>query len=364
MSADRFDYEMPASRVIFGPGRIREVVAETDRLGAGRLFLIAGRSSAGAEALLAVAGDRIVQRWDELAQHVPYDLAERARQVATAARADCLVSIGGGSATGLAKAIALTIRIPIVAVPTTYACSELTAIYGLTDVDRKQTGVDPGVRPVAVVYDPELTVGLPPQVTGPSVFNALAHCVGALWSPKANPVTTALALEGVRELRAGLAAAARDPSDLHARARLQFGAFLAGSALAATGPGLHHRISHVLGGRLGLVHADTHSVVLPHVVALNATAVPELTRRLSDALGDAEADAADLLRELARDNGIATDLASLGVAMEELDGIAADLVGTPNPVPVTPAVAAALLRQAVTSGRPVRLGTPEAVDVV
>ena len=119
-------------------------------------------------------------------------------QAATAAGIDAVVCVGGGSSTGLAKAIALSHRVPIVAVPTTYAGSEQTTIYGLTGGRHKQTGKDPAVLPRVVVYDPELTVGLPPHVTGPSAFNALAHSVEALWAPGCNPVTTAIALEGVR----------------------------------------------------------------------------------------------------------------------------------------------------------------------
>ena len=188
----------------------------------------------------------------------------------------------------------------MIAVPTTYAGSEQTPIYGLTGDRHKQTGRNVAVLPKAVIYDPELTVGLPPGVTGPSACNALAHSVEALWVPEANPVTTALALEGVRAIATALPAVMAEPGDLDARAGLLYGAYLSGVALASTSAGMHHKITHVLGGTFGLVHADTHSVVLPHVVAFNGAAVPAAMARLADALGAPGEDAAGALWDLAR----------------------------------------------------------------
>jgi maleylacetate reductase len=260
--------------------------------------------------------------------------------------------VGGGSATGLAKAVVRTRPVPLVAVPTTYAGSEMTAVYGLTDGDRKVTGQDPNVRPKVVVYDPELTIGLPAAVTGPSAFNSLAHCIAALSAPNANPVTSALALEAVRHIHAGLPQVMTDPADIPGRGDLQFGAFLAGTALAGTGTGLHHRICHVLGGLLGLPHADTHSVVLPHVVAFNAPALPQETARLAAALGAPDADPAALLWDLAVRNGIATDLASLGVRQEHLPLVAERVALHPNPRPLTAEDIQELLTRALTGDRP------------
>ena len=204
---------------------------------------------------------------------MPVELADRARAAATEASIDCVVCIGGGSSTGLAKAIALSHGVPIVAVPTTYAGSEQTTIYGLTGGRHKQTGKDPIVQPRTVVYDPELTVGLPPHVTGPSAFNALAHSVEALYAPGHNPVTTVLALEGVRAIHDSLPTVMASPGDVDARGTLLYGAYLSGVSLGTTSSGLHHKLCHVLGGRFNLVHADAHSVILPHAIAFNAPGV-------------------------------------------------------------------------------------------
>ena len=271
---------------MFGPGRVSEVADEVDRLGVGRVFLIAdSQAKVLADDVAAQLGDRLAGRWHEVVQHVPVELAERAREAVTESAADAVVCLGGGSSTGLAKAIALTHRLPIIAVPTTYAGSEMTTIYGLTGGRHKQTGTSPDVLPKVVVYDPLLTLGLPPSVTGPSAFNALAHSVEALYATGCNPVTTALALEGVRAIARSLPAVMADGSDVAGRSDLLYGAYLSGIALGTTSAGLHHKLCHVLGGTFNLVHADAHAAVLPHAVAFNAPALPDEMARLADALG-------------------------------------------------------------------------------
>ena len=202
--------------------------------------------------------------------HVPTSVAERAREVAAAHEVDLLVSVGGGSATGLVKAIALTSGLPIVAVPTTYAGSEATNVWGMTEDNRKTTGVDPKVLPQAIVYDASLMVTLPVEMSVASGLNALAHCIDSLWAPKADPINAALAAEGARALHAGLLAVAADPAGLPGREEALYGAYLAAVAFASAGSGLHHKICHVLGGMFNLPHAQTHAVVIPHVLAFNA----------------------------------------------------------------------------------------------
>ena len=261
---------------MFAPGALSQVGDEVERLGAERVMLDPRRDDRGRRRTRSTAqlGARLALRWNEVAQHVPVELAERARAAASEHAIDAVVTIGGGSSTGLAKALALSHRVPIVAVPTTYAGSEQTTIYGLTGGQHKQTGKDPIVLPRVVVYDPELTLGLPPSVTGPSAFNALAHSVEALWAPGCNPITSALALEGVRAIAGSLPQAMADPTDVDARGDLLYGAALSGMALGATAAGLHHKLCHVLGGRFNLVHADAHSVILPHALAFNAPVLP------------------------------------------------------------------------------------------
>ncbi|MGD9990970.1 maleylacetate reductase [Pseudonocardia sp.] len=338
-----FDHEFAPTRIVFGPGRSAEVGDEVARLGTSRAMVIMSGHAPGGDTVRAALGDRVAVSWHEIAQHVPADIAARATASARDAGVDVIVSLGGGSATGLAKAVALELEVPIVAVPTTYAGSELTPVYGMTGGQRKRTGSDERVRPRVVLYDPELTVGLPAAVTGPSTFNALAHCFAAMWSPAPNPLIAALAADGVRTLWASLPVVTDNPTDLDARAGLQYGAFLAGTALGSAGTGLQHRISHALGGRLGLVHADTHSVVLPYVVALNTPAAPDMVARVRPYLGD---DPGHSLWELAGRIGLPRDLAALGATDEALDGVADDVADTPNPVPATRATIRALLERA------------------
>ena len=178
-----------------------------------------------------------------------------------------MLAIGGGSTVGAAKAVAMTARLPIVAVPTTYAGSEITPIWGLTEEGHKKTGVDPVVLPRVVIYDPTLTATLPPDLAAASGFNALAHAVEAMWAPGRNPVSTAVAAEAVERLASGLRTG--DPAELLC------GAWLGSSAFAVAGSGLHHKLCHVLGGTFGLPHARTHAVVLPHVLAFNAPGAPD-----------------------------------------------------------------------------------------
>jgi maleylacetate reductase len=350
-----FTYDALPGRVVFGSGRRRELAMEVDRVGASRVLLIAdAQAKATGDELEVALGPRGVRRWDEVAQHVPVDLAERARQAATEAAVDAVVCVGGGSSTGLAKAIALSHDVPIVAVPTTYAGSEMTPIYGLTGGRHKQTGRDVRVLPKVVVYDPELTLGLPTAVTGPSACNALAHCVEALYAPGCNPVVSAIALEGVRAIQSALPAVMAAPGDLDRRSDLLYGAYLAGVSLGATSTGLHHKLCHVLGGMFDLVHADTHSVVLPHAVAFNSPALPDEMRRLADALGAARGDEAGALWDVAAASHVPTSLAELGLEEGDLSAAAERAAAeiTVNPVPVDVAGLLGLLREAYAGRRP------------
>jgi maleylacetate reductase len=352
----RWTFQQHASRMVFGVGRRSEIGTEIDALGALRVLLIADASAKEhGDEIADLLGGAMVQRWDEVAQHVPGDLAERARASATSSRADVVVCVGGGSATGLAKAIALTHRMPIVAIPTTYAGSEQTTIYGITGDRHKATGRDPVVLPRVVIYDPELTVGLPPHITGPSAFNALAHSVEALYATGANPVTTALALEGVRAIHDHLPAAMENGADLVARSGVLYGAALSGVALGATAAGLHHKICHVLGGTFGLVHADAHSVVLPHAASFNAAAVAELTTRLPPALAaPAGSDPGPALWDLAVASAVPTSLAALGLRADDLAEAVTRVMAElpPNPRPVTETDVAAILHAAFVGSRP------------
>src|SRR5262245_17381469 len=320
-----FSFDQLPSRIVFAAGALTQVGGEVARLDAERVMLVHDAMTGdSADAVAAQLADRLAMRWNEVAQHVPVDLADRARSAATAHSIDVVVTIGGGSSTGLAKALALSHAVPIVAVPTTYAGSEQTTIYGLTGGRRKETGKNAIVQPKTVVYDPELTLGLPPGVTGPSAFNALAHSVEALYATGCNPVTSALALEGVRAIHDSLPTVMASPDDVDARGTLLYGAYLSGVALGTTSSGLHHKLCHVLGGRFNLVHADAHSVILPHAIAFNAPALPDEMARLADALGAPGADPAGALWDLAVARNVPSRLADLAgrdgsVAREQIN---------------------------------------------
>ena len=279
-----FEHRTLAQRVLFGSGaaagHLRE---EIGRRGARRPMVVVTSSAAGTARGLLEGVEGAVW-FDEVVQHVPVATAQRARSTAAEQEVDVVISVGGGSATGLAKAVALTTGLPVVAVPTTYAGSEATDVWGMTEEGRKRTGVDDRVLPRTVVYDAELTVSMPVGLSVASGLNAMAHCVDSLWGPRADPVATGLATEGARLLAEGLPLVVADPRGLPGRERTLAGAYLAAVAFTGAGSGMHHKICHVLGGRFDLPHAQTHAVVLPHVLAFNAPAAPGATLRLAEAL--------------------------------------------------------------------------------
>jgi maleylacetate reductase len=285
----RFVHDTLPQRVRFGSGEAAAGLrAEVAALGASRVMLIAAKPEMPLAEEIA-AGLPVALRHDDVVMHVPVEVARRARAAAAASAADVLVSVGGGSTTGLAKAIALTSGLPIIAVPTTYAGSEATPVWGLTEGARKTTGTDRAVLPRAIVYDATLTMSLPVDLSVASGLNALAHCVDSMWGPDADPISTALAAEGIRALAAGLPRVVNDPFGLDGREHALYAAYLSATAFAAAGSGLHHKICHVLGGKYNLPHAQTHATVLPYVLAFNAPAAPAAERRIAAALGTATA---------------------------------------------------------------------------
>ena len=350
-----FTYEALPGRVVFGAGTSRDKLAgEVGRLDVERVLLVATEQEEElAEELSRPLGERLAGRFTGVRPHVPVEVAERARDAALEVGADCLLSVGGGSTTGTAKAVALETELPIVAVPTTYAGSEMTPVYGLTSGQRKRTGKSLKVLPKVVIYDPELTFSLPGFITGPSAMNAMAHCVEAFYAPGANPITSLVAEEGIRALASGVPAAVSRVEDLDGRTQTLYGAYLAGAAFAAAGGGIHHKICHVLGGAYELPHADTHTVILPQAVDFNEKAAPEVMQRVARALGAEEA--ASGLYDLARRIGAPTALKDVGMKKENLDeAVALILEEAPrdNPRPVDEAGIRELLQDAYAGRRP------------
>jgi maleylacetate reductase len=347
-------------RVVLGAGSLDRVAGEVENLGVRRVLVVATKSARDAADLVEIQlGDRFAGRIDGVAQHVPTEVAEAARAKAREIGADGIVAIGGGSAIGLAKAVALTSGataggvaggVVIVAVPTTYAGSEMTAVWGETAGGSKTTGTDLRVLPRVVVYDPVLSQHLPKKVTAASVANAIAHCVEAVWTPKADPITETTAVEGLRALTTGLRDVLTEPIDLDARSNLLYGACLAGSALATAGTGLHHKLCHLLGGTYNLPHAETHAAVLPQVARINAPAVPQAKVRLETALGTS--DLATGLFDLFTAAGVPTSLRELGLTEDQVNEAAKTFQSTDNPIPVTEDLVREILTRAWAGTRP------------
>ena len=347
-------------RVVFGAGAARTALAaEVARLGVSRVLLIpSGSEQSAARELTAPLADRIAGTFTGVRPHVPVEVADAARKQAAAVGADAVLSLGGGSATGTAKAVALTTGLPVIAVPTTYAGSEVTPVWGLTEGDRKTTGVDARVLPRLVIYDPELTASLPGPVSAASGLNAMAHGVEAFWAPGRNPVSSLTAGEAIRVLAAALPAVLRDGADIGARGDLLYGAYLAGSTFAVTGSGLHHKICHILGGRYDLPHAQAHAIMLPYVLAFNAPGAPDAARQIGRALAGAGlgADPAAALQRLAGQLGLPRGLREIGFGEEQIAEAARliePVVPADNPVPADAAALAGLLRRA-WAGDPLR----------
>lgn len=343
-----FDHRTLGQRVLFGTGAAAaNTAAEARRLGAASVMLITGGRERD-QAARVTAGIDVALHHGDVAAHVPAEKAVAARDAAERHGVDLLLAVGGGSTTGLAKAVALTTGLPIVAVPTTYAGSEATNVWGTTENSRKTTGVDDRVLPTTVIYDAELTLSLPVELSVASGLNALAHCVDSLWAPRADPINAALASEGIRALAAGLPAVVADPRAVDGREQTLYAAYLAAVAFASAGSGLHHKICHVLGGAYDLPHAQTHAVVLPYVLAFNAPAAPEAAARIAAALGG-EGGAVVELDRLRGQLHAPRALKDYGLAEEDL-APAADLVlaAVPpsNPRPVTLDDVRALLRAA------------------
>lgn len=331
---DAFVYQALPMRVRFGAGTLAALPEELDRLGVRRaLVLSTPQQRAQAQQVAAQLGDRAAGVFAEAVMHVPVETARAAREVARQLGADAAVAIGGGSTTGLGKAIALEAELPIVAVPTTYAGSEMTPIWGLTEAGMKRTGRDARVLPKAVIYDPDLTLGLPVALSVTSGVNAIAHAVEGLYAHDGNPITALMAEEGIRALAHALPRIAAAPRDAAARSDALYGAWLCGAVLGSVAMGLHHKLCHTLGGGFNLPHAEVHTVVLPHALAYNAAAAPEAMRRIARALGVAAAEVPAALQALAHGLGAPTSLAAIGMPASGLDRAAELAVQTPYPNP-------------------------------
>jgi maleylacetate reductase len=349
-----FVYQGLPSRVVFGAGSLASLPAEMDALRAQRaLVLCTPEQRESAERVAELLGARAAGIFDRAVMHVPIETAREAREEARRLGADCAVAIGGGSTTGLGKAIALDSGLPIVAIPTTYAGSEMTPIYGITEAGLKKTGKDLRVLPRTVIYDPELSMTLPVGLSVTSGINAIAHAAEGLYSVEGNPVIDLMAEEGIAALGRALPRIHAHASDPEARSDALYGAWLCGIVLGTVGMALHHKLCHTLGGSFNLPHAETHTIVLPHALAYNASAAPQAMERIRRALGGSSA--AQAVYDLARTNGAPVALKDIGMKAEDLDK-ACDIAMSnqyPNPRPLERSAIRDLLQAAFDGVRPV-----------
>lgn len=347
-----FTYSGSPAHIVFGNGASAEVGTWIEKLGCKRaLVLSTPHQAADGEALAKQIGSLAAAVFSGAAMHTPVEVTEAAMVKAREVNADCVVALGGGSTTGLGKAIAYRIDLPQIVIPTTYAGSEVTPILGQTEHGEKTTVRDAKILPEVVIYDPELTVGLPVAMSVTSGLNAMAHAAEALYAQDRNPISTLMATEGLRALKTALPVLIKEPRNLEARGDALYGAWLCGTVLGTVGMALHHKICHTLGGSFDMPHAETHAVMLPHTIGFNAVAVPELLKPVADIFGGS---AGGGLHDFAKSVGAPLTLRELGLKLDDLDRAAEIATKNPywNPRPFDRAAIRALLQDAWEGRRP------------
>ncbi|KAH7171411.1 hypothetical protein EDB81DRAFT_778406 [Dactylonectria macrodidyma] len=325
-----FENNSNPARVVFGTGTIQKLPQELARLGASRpLLLSTPHQVAQAEHVSTILQGKVSGLFSEARMHTPTDVTQRACGLAASTEADAVVSIGGGSTIGLGKAISIRTGLPHIAIPTTYAGSEVTPILGETADGRKETRSDPKILPAVVIYDVDLTLTLPVGLTATSGVNAIAHAVEALYAQNGNPIISILAVEGVKALASALPELVNDPASKSARSSALYGAWLCGTCLGNVGMSLHHKLCHTLGGSFDLPHAETHTIVLPHALSYNAPSVPDAMKKLAEALPESDGDAIKGLNVLLAKIRVERSLKALGMKESDIDKAADIAISKP-----------------------------------
>ncbi|MDJ0859009.1 MAG: maleylacetate reductase [Dinoroseobacter sp.] len=340
-------------RVRFGAGARHEVADEIAQLGASRaLILSTPQQSETAMEFAESVGRLAAGVFSRATMHTPVDVSEEATAYAQEIGADCLIAVGGGSTTGLGKAVAYRTDLPQIVIPTTYAGSEATPILGQTEDGRKTTLTDAKVQPEVIIYDPELVATLPVSMTVTSALNAMAHAAEALYARDRNPLSTALSVEGLKAFVDAIPRVVANPSDLDARGETLYGAWLCGTVLGQVGMALHHKLCHTLGGTFDLPHAETHAIVLPHAVAFNEASVADQLAPLTQILGGSSA--GQSLYSFAQSLRAPMALRDLGLKADDLDRAADIATQNPywNPRTVERAGLRALLQRAWEGAEP------------
>jgi len=351
MSRD-FLYSGSPAHIVFGEGRSASAGEWVEKLGCRKaLVLSTPYQKADAEALAVRLGPLCVGVFAGAVMHTPVDVTDAAMAVVKQIGADCIVSLGGGSTMGLGKAIAYRTDLPQIVIPTTYAGSEVTPILGQTEGGRKTTVRHASILPEVVIYDPALTTGLPVGMSVTSGLNAMAHAVEALYAQDRNPISSLMAVEGLRAFKDSLPKIVGAPGDIALRAAALYGAWLCGTVLGTVGMALHHKICHTLGGTFDTPHAETHAIMLPHTAAFNAVAVPELLAPVAEIFGGSVGGG---LWDFAKGIGAPLALRDLGLSEADLDRAAEIATQNPywNPRPIDRASIRTLLQDAFEGRRP------------
>ena len=348
-------------RVVFGRPAAEAVAETAERLGARRVFILAGstlnRSTDTVRRIAQALGDRYAGLHDEMPAHSPRNSVIACANKAREAGCDLLVSVGGGSTTDGGKAVAICLehdirepdglepfrtvvdeitgkrhfpqyrapRVRQICVPTTLSGGEFNARAGITDqrLRLKQSFIHPGLIPLVVIFDPAVTVHTPEWLWLSTGVRAVDHAVETFCSIDGNAYTDSTALQALRLLGRGLPAVKRDPNDLEARLDCQIGAWNSMAAIVTgTRMGASHAIGHVLGGSAGVPHGYTSCVMLPAVLAFNATVNGDRQAEISAALGAAGQPATEVLDRFISGLGLPRRLRDVGVKREDLPRIA------------------------------------------
>jgi alcohol dehydrogenase class IV len=339
-----FIFSALPTRVVFGRGKISEAANEAKRLGMRCPLVITTphQADSGMPIVKSTGGVAFAGA----AMHTPVNVTEEAMAIAKAEGCDGTIALGGGSSTGLGKAIAFRTDLPQLVIPTSYAGSEMTNILGETADGAKITKRDAKIQPEAVIYDPDLLGTLPAQFAATSGMNAIAHAVEGLYAVDGNPIVSLMAEEGIRALASAL------PKGAAGQDEALYGAWLCGTVLGSAAMALHHKLCHVLGGTFNMPHAETHTVILPHATAYNAPGSVDAMTRIARALG--VKDAAGGLFDLAQKLGAPLTLRELGMPEAGLDKAADIAIANPypNPRPLKRAAIRQLLDDAYHGNRP------------
>ena len=347
-----FKYRGSNSQIIFGSGAIEQTSQWIEHLSCNQAVVLStkGREKQ-AQDLSDTIGKLSAGILPMAVMHTPVEVTKQALEKVLEKKADCLVAIGGGSATGLSKALAYRTKLPQIVIPTTYAGSEVTPNLGQTENKLKIALRCEQIIPNVVIYDPKLTLKLPINTSITSGFNAMAHAIEGLYAKDANPISSMLANEGLRALISALPNLKQNPTDVNARSEALYGAWSCGTVLGTVGMALHHKLCHVLGGSFDTPHAETHTILLPYTISYNAKTASNSLEKLQDLLDNSPGTG---LYEFAKKLNAPLALKEIGLSEQDLDSAAEIATENPywNPRPITRDAIRQLLQDAWEGKRP------------